>query len=188
MLSELNASLSLIINQTKNNAPFLSDIFCLLWGVFFLNFLLGKRLLFLGIIPRNILGIPGIIFAPLLHADFNHLFFNTIPLIVLSNFLLIDGINYFLQVTVLITIISGILIWTFAKPGIHVGASSVITGYWALLISNVFQQGTLTALILGFICIYYFIGIFYALFPSKQGISWEGHIFGLIAGIITAYV
>lgn len=187
MLNEINSSLNIIIAQTKINSSYLIDIFMIIWGVFFINLLLGKRLLFLGIIPRNILGIPGIFCAPFLHADFNHLFFNTIPLLVMSNFILVDGINYFLAVTTYIMITSGILTWIFAKPGIHVGASSVITGYWALLISNIYQQGTITAIILGFICIYYFIGIFYSLFPGKKGVSWEGHVFGLIAGIIVSY-
>ncbi len=188
MLNELNASLLLIVTQTKNNAPYLIDIIGVVWGVFFINLLLGKRLLFLGIIPRNVLGIPGIVFAPFLHADFNHLFFNTIPLVVLSNFLLVDGINHFLTITTYITLISGILTWAFAKSGIHVGASSVITGYWALLISNIYQQGSVTAIILGFICIYYFAGIFYSLFPGQKGVSWEGHVFGLVAGVVTSYI
>lgn len=184
MLNEINESLNLIVTQTKNNTPYLIAIFAIVWGVFFINLILGKRLLFLGIIPRNLLGIPGIICAPLLHADFNHLFFNTIPLLVLSNFLLINGISFYLNITIYITLISGVLTWLLAKPGIHVGASSVITGYWAFLICNVYQQGTMTAIILGFICAYYFAGIFYSLFPGKKGVSWEGHVFGLIAGIM----
>lgn len=186
MLNEINSSLALIVTQTKNNAPYLIDIFIILWGVFFINLLLGKRLLYLGIIPRNLFGIPGIICAPFLHADFNHLFFNTIPLIVLSNFILVAGVNHFILITAYITIISGTLTWIFAKSGIHVGASSIITGYWAYLITNIYQQGTITAIILGCICIYYFIGIFYSLFPGKKGVSWEGHVFGLMAGIITS--
>jgi len=186
MLNEINSSLALIVTQTKNNTPYLIDIFITLWGVFFINLLIGKRLFFLGIIPRSPLGIPGIICAPFLHADFNHLFFNTIPLIVLSNFILVDGVNHFLVITTYITIMSGVLTWIFAKNGIHIGASSLITGYWAYLISNTYQKGTITAIILGFICVYYFIGIFYSLFPGKKGVSWEGHVFGFIAGIITS--
>lgn len=99
-------------------------------------------------------------FAPLLHANFNHLFFNSIPLVVLSNFILINGLLYFLYVTLFITLLSGFLIWCFAKPGIHLGASSLITGYWGLLVSDILQQGTVTAIILGIISLYYFAGIF----------------------------
>ncbi|CEG60534.1 putative rhomboid family protein [Legionella micdadei] len=188
MLDQLTSSLDQIINQTQANWHTLFIILLIPWLVFILNALLGKRLLILGIIPRHILGLPGILFAPLLHANFNHLFFNSIPLLVLSNFILVNGLTYFLWVTAIITLISGVLIWLFAKPGIHVGASSVITGYWGLLVSDIVQQGTLTAIILGIISLYYFAGIFFGIFPSKKGVSWEGHLFGLLAGLATSYL
>jgi membrane associated rhomboid family serine protease len=156
------------------------------WVVFVIT-RLDKRLLLLGIYPRHIQGLPGIIFAPLLHANFNHIFFNTIPLLVLSNFLLIQGLTYFLWVTFAITVGSGILIWCFAKPGIHIGASALITGYWAVLVSDIFQQGTLNAIILGGLSLYYFAGIFFGIFPGKKGVSWEGHLFGLVSGFVVSY-
>lgn len=186
MLDEFNASLQLIISQTKTNFPILALIAAVIWGAFFITSL-DKRLLGLGIVPRHLTGLSGVLFAPILHANFNHVFFNTIPLLILSNFLLINGVYYFLMVTLAITVLSGLLVWCFAKPGIHVGASAVITGYWGLLVSNVYQQGTLTAIILGVISVYYFIGIFYGIFPGRRGVSWEGHLFGLIAGLVTSY-
>lgn len=187
MLEELNNSLTLIINQTHSNARYLGIILLIPWCIFFLSNLTGKRLLMLGIIPRRWYGLPGILLSPLLHANFNHIFFNSIPLLVLSNFLLIQGVTYFLYVTLYITLLSGFLIWCFAKPGIHVGASGLITGYWALLISEIYTQGTLTAVILGILSLYYFAGIFLGVFPGKKGVSWEGHLFGLIAGFAVSY-
>lgn len=187
IFDHVNNSLTLIIEQTKLNIPDLCWIVGILWGIYFLTVLSQFKLLYLGIIPRKVYGLFGIVFAPLLHGNFNHLFFNTIPLIVLSNFILINGFHYYLTVTLLIAVVSGGLTWLFAKPGIHVGASSVITGYWALLVANIYQQGTLTAIILGIVCLYYFIGIFYAIFPSQRGISWEGHLFGAIAGALVSY-
>lgn len=133
------------------------------------------------------MGLPGIFFAPFLHANFNHLFFNTIPLLVLSDFLLIHGLPYFMIVTLAITVLSGLLIWCFAKPGLHVGASAVITGYWALLLMNSYQQANVTSIMLGIVSVYYFLGIFYGVFPGKKGVSWEGHLFGLVAGLATGY-
>lgn len=187
MLNELNASLSLIASATENNYAILATILGLLFFVFLLNKVLNNRLLYLGIIPRHFYGLAGILCAPLLHAHFNHLFFNAIPLVVLSNFILMNGLDYFYTVTLLITVLSGILIWCFAKPGIHIGASAVITGYWGLLVANIFQYGGITALILGIVCFYYFAGIFLGIFPSKKGVSWEGHLFGLISGIFVSY-
>ncbi len=188
MLEQLNTSLSLIISQTQSNAHYLKIIVLIPCVVFLLNRLLHHRLLYLGIMPRRLIGIPGILFAPLLHANFNHLFFNLIPLIVLSNFILVHGIDYYLAATVLITLISGLLIWCFAKPGLHVGASAVITGYWALIVSGIYHEGSITAIILGIISLYYFTGIFLGVFPGKKGVSWEGHLFGLIAGFVVSYL
>lgn len=188
-IETITSSLNLIIYQTKLHADILINIVAVLWICFALTVISGKRLLLLGIIPRHLLGLPGIVFSPFLHASFNHLFFNTIPLVVLSNFILIQGLPYFYEVTVLITLISGTLIWCFAKPGIHVGASAVVTGYWGLLVSNIYQEGGVTTVILGLISLYYFAGIFFGIFPGgKKGVSWEGHLFGLIAGLVTAYL
>ncbi len=187
MLDELTNSLNLIIAQTQNNSTILGIILLILWGCFFLT-LIDRKILLLGIIPRHIRGLPGIIFAPFLHANFNHLFFNCIPLIVLSNFILINGLDYYLLVTFLITVLSGVATWCFAKPGVHVGASGVVTGYWGFLVSNIYQSGTLTAYILGIISLYYFAGIFFGIFPKEKGVSWEAHLFGLLAGLATSYI
>lgn len=187
-LSTINQSIELIIQQTQANLKTLVIIIALPWIMYFLVILTNRRLLILGIVPRHLFGLIGIVFAPLLHANFNHLFFNSIPLLVLSNFLLIQGLPYFLSVTSYIALLSGLAIWCFAKPGLHVGASALITGYWAFLVSNIYQQGGVTNIILGLISLYYFAGIFLGIFPSKKGVSWEGHLFGLLAGFATSYL
>lgn len=187
MLNSVIDSFVFITEQIQQNLNILGYIVLVLWGVFFVNLALGGALNLLGIIPRKLYGLAGIIFAPFLHGNFNHLFFNTIPLLVLSAFLLINGLPYFLYVTAIITILSGTLVWLFAKPGIHIGASAVITGYWALLVADIYNEGSATAVILGLVSLYYFAGIFFGIFPTKKGVSWEGHLFGLLAGIATAF-
>jgi membrane associated rhomboid family serine protease len=187
MMDELLNSLNLIVFQTKNNLYTLGIIMLIPWVIFFIT-RINPRLLLLGIIPRRIIGLRGIIFAPLLHANFNHLFFNSIPLFVLSDFILIGGLTYYLAVTAIITVTSGFLIWCFAKSGLHIGASAVITGYWGFLVINMYQERTLTTLILGVFCLYYFAGIFLGVFPSQKGVSWQGHLFGLLSGVATGYL
>lgn len=188
MIDELMASINLISTQTENNLKILGIILLIPWSVFFVSHFISRHILLLGIIPRHLIGIPGIVFAPLLHANFNHLFFNSIPLLVLSNFILINGLNYYLTVTLLITVLSGFCIWLFGKPGLHIGASALITGYWGFLVCNIYQSGTITTVILGLISLYYFAGIFFGIFPREKGISWQGHLFGLLAGIATSYL
>ncbi|MDF1827965.1 MAG: rhomboid family intramembrane serine protease [Legionellaceae bacterium] len=188
MINNLLQSVLFIAEQIQVNLENLAWITLILWGVYFINQALGQRLLFLGIIPRKIYGLFGILFAPFLHANFNHLFFNTIPLLVLSAFILVNGMPYFILATLLITLISGVLIWLFAKPGLHVGASAVVTGYWGLLVTGIYQEGSATTILLGVVSLYYFAGIFFGIFPTKRGVSWEGHLFGLLAGIATAFI
>jgi membrane associated rhomboid family serine protease len=80
-------------------------------------------------------------------------------------------------------LLSGLAIWCFAKNGLHVGASAVITGYWGFLVCNLYQHVTPITLILAALSVYYFAGIFLGIFPKEKGISWQGHLFGLLAGI-----
>lgn len=187
MLDDFIASLSLILLQTKNNLYIITVLVAILFFCYALIFI-NPRLLRLGIIPRHIQGLPGIFISPLLHADFNHLFFNLIPLVVLSNFILISGVHYYLIVSFMIMSLSGMIIWCIAKPGIYVGASGVITGYWGFLICNIYQNGTLTTIILGILSLYYFAGIFLGIFPQEKGVSWQGHLCGLLSGIATSYL
>ena len=187
MIDELLNSLNLIASQTQANLFTLGIILVIPWVIFLIS-LVFPPILVLGIIPRRAQGLTGIFFAPLLHENFNHLFFNSIPLIVLTNFILINGLHYYLIVTGLITLFSGVAIWCFAKSGLHIGASALITGYWGFLISNIYQNGTLTTIILGLISLYYFAGIFLGIFPRQKGVSWEGHLFGLLAGFATSYL
>ena len=189
MFDNLLDSLNFIIQQTQNNAPILAQLMAILWSVFLINKLfLHDALLNLGIRPRRLSGLIGIFATPFLHANFNHLFYNSIPLLVFSDFILIHGFHFFIEVTLIITLISGLLTWALAKPGIHIGASGVITGYWGLLVMGIYQQGSVMALLLGGFCLYFFAGIILGIFPGERGVSWQGHLFGLIAGILTSYL
>lgn len=183
MIEQLINSFTMISVQLHNNLPIVGVILLIPWTCFFISTVITQRILLLGIIPRTARGIPGIFFAPLLHANFNHLFFNSIPLAVLSAFLLINGLYSYIVITVLITVLSGFAIWCLARPGLYIGASALITGYWGFLISNAYQEASATTIILAALSLYYFAGIFLGIFPQQKGVSWEGHLCGLLAGL-----
>ena len=186
-LSSWATEANLIITLSKANFDYLLWLLAFLWGLNLINWwLLNSFLNHFGIIPRHILGIPGIFISPFLHADFNHLFFNSIPLLALANFVLMQGLPMFLKVTFYIVTLSGILVWLFGRRGIHIGASALIMGYWSYLLANAYFYPSGTSLIIGIITIYYFGGLILGLFPSEQKVSWEGHLSGFFAGLFTA--
>lgn len=158
-----------------------------LWIIQLINYSLHYRLNILGLIPRKPFGLIGIVFSPFLHGSFNHLFFNAIPLFVLLNFMLINGINHFIGISIVIIGIAGIATWLFGRRGIHVGASGVIMGYWGYLLFDAVRNPSVVTVILAILVMYYFGSLFFSLFPQEESVSWEGHVFGFLAGLITAY-
>ena len=80
------------------------------------------------------------------------------------------------------------MIWLFGRKAIHIGASALILGYLGYLLMNIYYQGTSLAIGIGLVCIYYFAGLLLSIFPTNIKISWEGHLFGLLAGIATSYL
>ena len=184
---EYLANLMMYVQTTiANSLDYFGGLTLLLFVLLIINQLSGGLLSIFGIIPRKVWGIQGIFLAPFIHASFDHFFFNLIPLFVLSVMLMLYGFDFYYQISVVLIIFSGSLIWLFARPGVHVGASALITAYWGFLVTDsLFKSNSILNIATGFICVYYFFGIFFGIFPSQKRVSWEGHLFGLIAGVIT---
>lgn len=187
MFDNIIDSLSNIAAQTNQNLVLLFSVLGILLGVHILNVITGYRLLNLGLIPRRLRGLIGIITSPFLHADFNHLFFNAVPLFILLDFVCIFSPDHWILITVYIALFGGLLTWLFARRAIHIGASGLISGYWGYLVFNMYAQTSATSIILGIVSVYYFAGIFFGIFPSEKSTSWEGHLFGLTAGVFVAW-
>lgn len=180
---QLQTTIALI----QHYLPSLLWILAAVWGVNIVNWLLGSPLFILGLYPRRLSGLPGIFFSPWLHKDFSHLFYNSIPLILLACGALVTGWNNFLYVSGIIIVISGLLTWLMGRSAIHIGASGLIMGYWAYLLALSYWLSSSVSIIVGFIALYYFGGLVANLFPSEERVSWEGHVFGFIAGLVAAY-
>jgi len=188
-MNEILDSIIQQLTQLQNNLPLLLFFVGLLFSIHIINLLLGYRLNYLGIIPRNIIGLPGILFSPFLHGNFTHLLFNAIPLFVLSGFLLLEGEAHFYWLSLWIILVSGGLTWLLGRGAIHIGASSLITGYWGYLIIHAYEKPTTMTIIVALVSLYYFGGILGGILPSmKKNVSWEGHLFGMIAGVGLAFL
>ncbi len=188
MLEDIVSQIISIISLMRVNFPDALSIVGVLWIIQIINALLHYHLNILGIYPRHILGLIGLPFFSFLHASFNHLFFNSIPLVILLDLLLLGGKQKLICISVSIILISGITTWLFGRRAIHVGASGVIMGYWGYLLVSAYQYPSITTAVLMLLCLYYFGGLVTNFFPTEERVSWEGHIFGFLAGIATLYI
>jgi membrane associated rhomboid family serine protease len=140
-----------------------------------------------GIIPRRIDGLDGIIFSPFLHAGWDHLYGNAVPLILLGTFVLAAGAKRFLWSTLVIMLVSGLGVWFVGDPGsVVVGASGVIFGYLGLLVARGLVERSWWNLgVAAFIGLLYWWQL-YNILPTDQPISWQGHLLGLVGGMLAA--
>lgn len=185
LLSKLSAELTFFTNIVQDNIHILMQLILALWLINIINWNTGSKLNCFGVIPRKTKGLIGIFLGTFIHKNFNHLFFNTIPLVALGIFMLAAGLTTFYTSSLLIILIEGILVWLFARSGVHLGASSLISGYFSYLLISAYYNPSATTIIIAMLTIYYFGSIFFGIFPSAAKISWEGHLFGFIAGIIS---
>ncbi len=188
MLADLATALSTTILAIKENMVLPALILAFLWCISIVNWMNHSFLRVLGVYPRHLAGVPGIFLSPFIHANADHLFFNSVPLFLLMAFLLaMVGQTYFSEVSAWIIIVSGALTWLVGRKAVHIGASGVIMGYWTYILAYTWHHPSLNAVIMSAIMLYYLAGLVLSLFPSSEKVSWEGHCCGAIAGIIVAY-
>ncbi|WP_433437254.1 rhomboid family intramembrane serine protease [Nonomuraea sp. CA-141351] len=152
---------------------------------FFLNGSLDREF---GIIGWEPDGLIGILFAPFLHGGFGHLMANSLPLLILGFLAGLRDLRKFLWASVLIILIGGFGTW-LTSPGVYtVGASGLVFGYFGFILARgLFDRRLLDIVIAVGVGIAYW-GILAGLLPNQQGISWQGHLFGLIGGVVAGWV
>ena len=159
-----------------------------MWIVGAVNILLDYRLSEFGIVPRSIDGLRGIPLMPFLHANFNHLVVNTLPVALLGVLVAIQGKGGFLKVTAFIMLVGGFALWVVGREGVHVGASGLIFGYVGYLIARAWYVRSLGAVLAAIVVIVLYGGALLGVLPTTSGVSWEGHLTGLLAGGLAARV
>jgi membrane associated rhomboid family serine protease len=159
----------------------------LCWLVFVVNNLLwSAHLNQYGIIPRHLQSLPGIIWAPFLHASLSHLAANTVPLLILGGIICIRGKSELAIIAPAGILLSGGLTWLFARNACHIGASGLIFCFFGYLASLAYFRRTFGTLLLSAVCILAYGGMLKGILPTSTSVSWEGHIAGLAAGIALA--
>ncbi|MCP4486543.1 MAG: rhomboid family intramembrane serine protease [Gammaproteobacteria bacterium] len=174
------------MSRSINGIGFFLFFIALIWGVAIVDLFLETDLTQYAVRPRDPDRLTGVVFMHFLHNDFNHLLSNTVPLLVLGYFVTL--LDETLKVSFIVMIVTGLLVWLFARDGIHAGASGLVMGYWGYLISNAFFERSLKNISVAVITLLVYGGVVFTLFDIRAAISFEGHIFGFFSGIFSAWL
>jgi membrane associated rhomboid family serine protease len=181
-------------DKGRSSARFLKSIriplyFILaLWAIHLFQVITGWSLAEYGLYPRRSWGLRGILFSPLLHADFPHLISNSFPLFTLAAIILYFYRSVAIRSFVLIYFLTGLAVWLFGRSVFHIGASGVVYGLVAFVFWNGIFRRNLKSIVLALIVMVFFKGMFLGILPTEQGISWESHLLGALVGILVSYL
>jgi membrane associated rhomboid family serine protease len=157
----------------------------ILWVILLIGFIFPIENF--GIKPRTVSGLPGILFAPFIHAGIDHLITNSISLLILGSIFLTMERKLSFVLVLHIIIIGGFGTWLIGRSEFtHIGASGVIYGILGYLLTMGFFRRNLKAISISIIVFILYGGAIWGIFPSAGFVSWESHLCGFIAGIVTA--
>jgi len=157
-----------------------------MWLVFYLEGFFSFDAGFLGIYPRDFFGLVGVVFAPVLHGNLMHLISNTVPLLFLGAVLFFYYSKLAPAVFLRCYLVTNILVWCFARPSLHIGASGLVYGLASFLIFYGLFRRDLKSLFISGVVILAYGGIFYGVLPTNPFVSWESHLFGALVGLWSA--
>jgi membrane associated rhomboid family serine protease len=161
----------------------------LMWVVEVVDVAVDHRLDRYGIEPRDVDGLDGVIAAPFLHVGFGHLLANTVPFVTMGVVVAFEGACRLVSATVIVALVSGLGTWLVAAPGtVHVGASGIVFGYATYLIARGVFNRSGAQLAVGLLVVVIWGGALLGGLEPQRGISWQGHLFGAIGGVVAARV
>jgi membrane associated rhomboid family serine protease len=176
-----------VVVEIRTQILILGTLVGLMWGLEILDtFVFSHGLDTLGLLPRQAIGLRGILFSPFLHGNFAHLSANTIPFVILGWLIMSQSISNFVIVSVICMVLGGLGTWLFAANGLHIGASGVIFGYLGFLLARYYFDRRLSSGIIALFVGSTYGSVLWGVLPSVPGISWEGHLFGFLSGILAA--
>ena len=164
-----------------------SVIVLLFWLVEIVEQTLGYTFVTFGVYPLHLKGIPGIFLSPFIHSDYKHLIANSVPFFILMAMLIYFYRRISYRIFFQLYLLSGVFVWLTAREAWHIGASGVVYAMAAFhLVSGIIRNDT-RLLTLSVTVVFLYGGLVWGMFPIQPGISWEGHLWGAISGVILAF-
>jgi membrane associated rhomboid family serine protease len=170
-------------------AKILLVLVALMWAVEVVDVIADHQLDQYGIEARDPDGLDGIVTAPFLHVGFGHLLGNTIPFVIMGLLIAVEGARRLLGVFAIVALVSGLGTWLVAPEGtIHVGASGVVFGFSTYLIARGWFARRPGQIAIGLVVVVLWGAVLLAGLQPREGISWQGHLFGAIGGVVAARI
>jgi len=170
-------------------AKILLALVALMWAVEVVDVIADHQLDQYGIEAREPQGLDGIVTAPFLHVGFGHLISNTIPFVIMGLLIAVEGARRLVAVFAIVALVSGLGTWLVAPEGsIHVGASGVVFGFSTYLIARGWFNKRTSQIAIGLVILVIWGGVLVGGLQPREGISWQGHLFGAIGGLVAARV
>jgi membrane associated rhomboid family serine protease len=175
-------------SRVKSAGLVIVSFLALLYLIELVDTLGGNRLDAAGVQPREADGLDGILYAPVLHAGWAHLAANTVPLLVCGFLILLGGIARWVAVTVLVWVVGGVGVWlTGGDHTVHIGASVLVFGWLVYLLVRGLFSHSVRQVLLGLVLLFLYGGVLVGVLPGQPGVSWQGHLFGAIGGVLAAW-
>jgi membrane associated rhomboid family serine protease len=174
-------------NPLRNSILIATSFAALIWGLKFFEFVLSVDLYSLGVYPRTLSGLVGIVTAPLIHGSWEHLIGNTLPLVLLGSMLIYGYPKSRFWALTGIWFLSGTGVWLFARSSYHFGASGITHGmFFYLFVGGILRRDRRSAALL-MVAFYMYGGMLLTILPLDVEVSFESHFFGAASGAILAY-
>jgi membrane associated rhomboid family serine protease len=158
-----------------------------MWLVKIIEVLFDLDLSNFGIYPLSLEGLPGILFSPFIHANFGHLFNNSLPLFFLGTALFYFYSEIAVKVSLWTYFLTGILVWLAGRNAWHIGASGLIYGFASFLFFSGIIRKYFRLVALSLLIVFLYGSMVWGIFPNiYREVSWESHMLGFISGIVLA--
>ncbi len=161
-------------------------LLAVIWAVELVNGFLGHQLTAWGILPRTTQGLIGVPLSPFLHGSLSHAVSNTFPLLVLGGLVGMRGSQVLVGVSLFVIMVGGVAVWGLGRTAIHVGASGLVFGYFGYLLAKGWYDRKPSSILVAIVVLLLYGGLLLGVLPKGGFISWESHLFGLIAGMLAA--
>jgi membrane associated rhomboid family serine protease len=173
--------------QVLDNFKFPAATVVVIWFFYIIQWFTLSDWGEMGIYPRKIWGLSGIITSPLIHGSWAHLMSNSAPLFVLTAITVVFYKKIAMRAFWMIYWLTGLSVWLLARPVYHIGASGVIYGLVSFIFWNGIFRQSMRSIFLALIVMVFYSGMFVGILPDQEGVSWESHLLGSIVGIFVSF-